>query len=609
MIDSGYDLSAPDFEELAKGNITTLLPTIIGFKNLPEINIFTPLKTIKSLRNLTNLGKGAHIVWDGLLDDYDESCPYPVDAQGKPVVAGENGRPLHTDEDPMPACHYNKYKFDDNGKRKLPEWGSCIHSNRFEGKGVPYLNFHGTSGLEIIMAIADFDLTQLLDPSNILKGLTNIQSSTNLEGEHGCANEKLKPIPRVVIPPFERSDNVELVHSEEYVKKLCEAEVAEGEINRAALEVNCPLLEQYNLFEDPKDSRSMPHEGGVPFVVNSKLFADYSTKYRVLFVPPGEKAMYKDGQDGKNPNDAIHFPIGTVIAKTFAFTNEASNTERMIETRLLIKRPGQTGKGTWIGLPYIWDEDGVARLAMGGGKFKVDWHYRDADTNELLTGKTDSYSVPNANQCITCHGNDDQVSGSVPIAPKPRNLNRAYKPESNFMQGTGQADAEAFPAVNQLQFWVDKGLLADAPKLSINDRQIATNVERLPHWNIETDGSVEERMRAYLEVNCQHCHNNRGNSSNTGYYLDHFREVVAIYGVCKVSTAVGSGACNRNHIIVPGDAERSIVTCRLEANHEEPQKMMPPIARSVSHTEAVALLKNWINNVVDKNYANGNACN
>jgi len=612
MKNSGYDLPKPELSKLAEGDITTLLPFLIGIKNLPTLDLSDLVGSLGSLGNILNLGKGAHIIWDGLLDELDDSCPYPVDAEGNPVPKDEKGKPLHTHEHPNPECYYNAYKFDNEGKRKLPQWGACFHNNTFEGKGIPYLNFHGTAGMEAAELLLDQDPSKLLE---LLPGLANFASDTKLE-EHDCEKRfgKLLPsIKRVEIPPFERSGEIEPGLDEDYVNTLCEAPVSEGEINRAALAVDCPLLKQYNLFEDEDNPRSMPHQDGVPFVVNTKLFADYSTKYRVLFLPPGEKAVYKDGQNGSAPNSTIEFPIGTVIAKTFAFTDESKGTERMIETRLLIKRPGQTGKGVWVGLPYIWDEDGVARLAMGGGKFAVEWHYRDSDSNELMSGATESYSVPNASQCITCHGNDDQPSGSAPIAPKPRNLNRVYRPESKFMGNSGQG---GFPQVNQLQDWVDRGLLTGMPELEIDARGIAKNIERLPVWNLPGDGrydahskkDVEERLRAYLEVNCQHCHNDKGAASNTGYYLDHFRNVGASYGICKKPTATGGGSCGRTRIVVPGDSEKSIVTCRIEAEHDSPQRMMPPIARSVSHAGAVALLKEWINEVVDKGYDNANFC-
>ena len=617
MRNSGYDLPPPDLQKTLAGDIESVLPTLIGLKNLPTLN--NPTELLSSLQNLANLGKGAHIIWDGLLDDLDADCPYPVDAQGNPVPADENGKPIHTNQHPNPSCHYNAYKFNDQGERKQPTWGSCIHDNELSDDSAPYLNFHGTDGLELVIGLLDQDLS-ILTPGglvDIIGGLLNFPSDTKLS-DHDCQarfGQVLAPLPRVEIPPFEPSGDYDPATSEEYIAHLCEQEVEEGEINRAALEVDCPLLSQYNLFADAEDPRSLPHEGGVPFVLNTKLFSDYATKYRVAFIPPGEQAVYRDGQDGNNLNGAIDFPVGTVIAKTFAFTDEANGSEELVETRLLIKRTSQSGKAFWAGLPYIWEqEDGkpVARFAPGGGSRAVHWHYRDANTGQVVSGETAGYSVPNANQCITCHGNDDRPSGSAPIGPKVRNLNRAYQPESTFMGTAGQA---GFPRVNQLQYWIDQGLLAGAPELELDGQGVATNIERLPRWNVPGDGGavahsaadVEQRVRAYLEVNCQHCHNDKGAASNTGYYLDHYRDVDAGYGVCKKPTATGGGSCGRQHVLVPGSSGDSIVACRLAAEND-PQRMMPPIARSVAHDEASALMNQWIDTVVDGDYTNAGSC-
>ena len=618
MKNSGYDLPPPDLEKLANGEVESVLPTLIGLKNLPELSP-NLLEVLGSLPNLLNQGKGAHIVWDGLRDDLDEDCPYPVDNNGDPVPMWDSGKPIHTNEHPNPSCHYNAYKFNENGDRILPEWGTCIHDNELNSDSAPYLNFHGTDGLELVLAIAEQDFS-ILNPAGIkgaIEGLLNIASDTDMS-EHDCQarfGKVLEPLPRVEIPPFEPSGEFDPAPSDEVVEFYCSADVADGEINREALNYNCPTLDQYNLFADAQDPRSTPNESGQPFVLNTKLFSDYSTKYRVVFVPPGEQAVYSDGQDGNNVNGSIVFPEGTVIAKTFAFTDESQGTEVPVETRLLIKRRNSQDSAVWVGLPYIWEEeDGkrVARLAMNGGTASVAWHYRDADSNTLLTGSTDGYTIPNGNQCVTCHANDDQPAGSAPIGPKPRNLNRAYKAESAFMGTSGQA---GFPAVNQIKQWKDLGILTGVPELTISNG-VATNIEHLPRWNVPGDSGetansaadIESRVRAYLEVNCQHCHNDKGAASNTGYYLDHFRDVNASYGVCKKPTATGGGSCGRQHVLVPGSAGSSIVSCRLSAE-DDPQKMMPPIARSVAHGEATALMDQWINNVVDSSYTNASACN
>lgn len=603
MKNSGYSLPAPDLQKvLVEGEVETVLPTLIGVKNIARP------------------GQGAHIVWDGLLDELDEDCPYPVDANGQPVPRKDNGKPIHTNQHPNPQCVYNAYKFDANGNRKLPEWGSCIHDNDLSSDSLAYMNFHGTRGLELLFAVVDADAGVLSwdGLQSILTGPTEFFADSDIE-QHNCEaryGSTLASLPRVTIPPFEPSGGIDPAFSEEFVKQLCEGPVEEGRINRPALAVDCPRLGQYNLFEDVEEPRSQPNEGGVPYVLNTKLFSDYATKYRVAFIPPGTKAVYVDGQGGGNVNGTIHFPVGTVLAKTFAFTDEAQRTESLVETRLLIKRMAESGKPYWAGLAYSWsisgDGDAVATLVPGGETRSVSWHYTNQQTGKLMVGATDSYAIPNANQCITCHANDDLEAGAAPIGPKPRNLNRPYRPESGFMGLQGQG---GFPQVNQLKAWADRGLLTNLPATSIDGRGIATSIERLPHWEVPGDSGatagsaedIEKRLRAYMEVNCQHCHNDKGAASNTGYYLDHYRAIDAGYGICKKPTATGGGSCGRQHVVVPGAPSDSIVSCRLE-EATDPQRKMPPIAKSVTHQEAVQLLDTWIGTVVDSGYENAGAC-
>src|SRR3546814_2531320 len=69
--------------------------------------------------------RGAHILWDGLLDVNDPDCPYPKDANGEDVPRDARGKPILNNEVPDPSCHYNQYKFDqskDDKPRIVPDW-------------------------------------------------------------------------------------------------------------------------------------------------------------------------------------------------------------------------------------------------------------------------------------------------------------------------------------------------------------------------------------------------------------------------------------------------------------------------------------------------------
>ncbi len=615
MTHSGYDLPPPDLQKTLAGDIESVLPTLIGLKNLPTLNdprsCFPASRIWPTwVRARTSSGTACATTWTRIAP----TRWTPRAARCPATTTASRFTPTST---PIRPATTTPTSSTTRASASCPP-GAPVSMTTSCPTTAPLseLPWHRRSGAGHGPARPG-----PLDPDSGRPGghhrrLVELPSDTRLE-DHDCQarfGRVLEPLPRVEIPPFEPSGDHDPATTEEYTNHLCEQEVAEGEINRAALEVDCPRLEQYNLFADADDPRSLPHEGGVPFVLNTKLFSDYATKYRVAFIPPGEQAVYRDGQDGNNVNGTIDFPVGTVIAKTFAFTDEANGGEELVETRLLIKRTSQSGKAFWAGLPYIWEQqDGemVARFAPGGGSRAVHWHYRDANTGQVVSGETAGYSVPNANQCITCHGNDDRPGAAPHRAQAPQ-------PEPRLPAGKqlhGHRRPGRLPRVNQLQYWIDQGLLAGAPDLELDGQGVATNIERLPRWNVPGDGGasahsaadVEQRVRAYLEVNCQHCHNDKGAASNTGYYLDHYRAVDAGYGICKKPTATGGGSCGRQHVVVPGSSADSIVACRLAAEND-PQRMMPPIARSVAHNEASALMNQWIDTVVDGDYTNAGGC-
>jgi hypothetical protein len=52
----------------------------------------------------------------------------------------------------------------------------------------------------------------------------------------------------------------------------------------------------------------------------------------------------------------------------------------------------------------------------------------------------------------------------------------------------------------------------------------------------------------------------------------------------------------------------SIVPYRMGPEAVELAAKMPPLARSVVHDEAVALINQWIDQVIDSSYENADAC-
>ena len=100
-------------------------------------------------------------------------------------------------------------------------------------------------------------------------------------------------------------------------------------------------LSQYALFVGDAAAQE-PAPGVIPYDLNSALFSDYADKLRFINLPAGTHATYRD-------DDVFDFPVGTVIAKTFAFPHDArapSQGRRLIETRILNREPESL-----VGLP------------------------------------------------------------------------------------------------------------------------------------------------------------------------------------------------------------------------------------------------------------------
>jgi uncharacterized repeat protein (TIGR03806 family) len=323
-----------------------------------------------------------------------------------------------------------------------------------------------------------------------------------------------------------------------------------GGINWGAVEYNCPNLSDWGLF--PNGPLGDPAAGGVPFDLINSLHSDYALKRRVAFVPPGEMASYR-------PNDPMDFPDDTIIAKTFYY-EQPGNAQRIVETRLLIRR-----SYGWEGLPYIWNgAETEAALALGGGIETLTLLDRDGDPH------TTDYEIPGAADCGSCHFG---TGGDLPIGPKARNLNH------DFDYGGGLVE-------NQLLHWELAGILQGSPG--------AGAAPRAADAFVPASGTLDERARAYLDVNCMHCHNPLGRAGFTGMWLEPDRPFGPETGKCKTPVAAGSASLGLEYDIVPGDADMSILVKRLDS--VAPSIKMPELAKSIVHDEGVALITDWVDN-------------
>ena len=344
-----------------------------------------------------------------------------------------------------------------------------------------------------------------------------------------------------------------------------------------------------------EDGRLSLAPGVQPYALNTPLFSDYAHKLRTLWLPAGKQAQY-------DPHGVFAFPVGTVITKTFYYPRTAGGDAtqvqftgqavagaatgqlnlhelRLVETRVLVRR-----ESGWIALPYVWNAaqtdavltragDAVAlagtRIDAGAGS-GVDAGIGSgakADKQQPFT-----YLVPDANQCASCHATDARQSALSPIGLAARHLNRQH----DYLDGPE----------NQLARFSRLGWLSGAPAPEA--------APRAADWQDPTQ-PLAARARAYLDINCSHCHHAHGPADTSALRLDATAEPGPTMGLCKPPVAAGQGTGDHRFGIVPGHPEDSILVYRMRS--EDPGAMMPELGRAVVHAEGVALVSAWISSL------------
>ncbi|WP_396212228.1 hypothetical protein [Flavobacterium sp.] len=314
-----------------------------------------------------------------------------------------------------------------------------------------------------------------------------------------------------------------------------------------------PKLSDYKFFQGSIKDQN-PSYGVIPYEPTSELFTDYAEKNRFLWMPEGTKASYS------SDSESLNLPIGAALIKTFYYNNvQPSNTTKIIETRVMIRK--STG---WIFAEYVWnDEQTEATLQNSGSSIPISWK----DINSII--QTIDYQIPDLNQCLTCHSNNQVVT---PIGIKPQSLN------SNFSYADGTK--------NQLQKLIDFGYL---------ENNLPSNIVSVVNYN-DTSKSLDLRVRSYFDINCAHCHQDGGNAAYVPQLRLSFNETanLAKMGVC-VSALTEFPGFPRGKLVNPGNIAESYIYFSM--NTDLSLNRMPRIGRTIVHQEGIQLVEQWINSL------------
>ncbi|MDQ0640005.1 putative repeat protein (TIGR03806 family) [Pedobacter sp. W3I1] len=284
------------------------------------------------------------------------------------------------------------------------------------------------------------------------------------------------------------------------------------------------MLSAYGLFRG--EIASLEPAAGVEILdLGSTLFTDYAEKQRLIRLPKG-KRMRATG------NSLPEFPEGTIIAKTFYYSYAKEKRRRLIETRLLILQ-----NGLWNAATYQWDtaqKDAI--LLEKGAIVPVSYQGKDGIFRQI------NYQIPSQKDCGSCHRSDNQL---IPIGPTIRNLNIEV-----IRNGKSQS---------QLVYLHEKGLL---------DYKDKGRFGTIPNFH-DVSLPTEPRARAYMAMNCAHCHRPTGMAGRKSLNLD--------FATSYKNTGI---PFNKQNII-----ER---TAAMGAYH------MPKMGTTVIDTAGVALIRRYI---------------
>jgi uncharacterized repeat protein (TIGR03806 family) len=318
------------------------------------------------------------------------------------------------------------------------------------------------------------------------------------------------------------------------------------------------LLSQTGVFTNL--ATLSPRAGLIPFEVNSPLWSDGAVKQRWIAVPNNGAPYDANEQVSFASTGEWSFPNGTVLVKHFELpVNQTNaNVRKRLETRFLVRGTN----GSYYGVTYKWRADNSDADLLTTSL---------SESIPIITPsgtRTQTWYYPSQQECLSCH---TLSAGSV-LGVKTRQLN------GNFSYpATGRTD-------NQLRTWNHLGLLNPA----INEADIA-NYDRLVAVS-NISASLEHRARSYLDANCAQCHRPQGVPAN---FDARFDTLLADQNIVNgpVNNTLGiTGAME----VAPGSLSQSIMYLRLNTNGSI---KMPPLARNLVDSNAVAVLASWINSM------------
>ncbi len=317
-------------------------------------------------------------------------------------------------------------------------------------------------------------------------------------------------------------------------------------LDRAPAEKPEPIpatLSATGLFSETASLEPAP--GVHSYEINAEAWADGADVIRHFAVPAGDEGIF--ARAGENQRKSWRMPDGAAFARTIRRKIDEADESVRIETQVMHKDHGE-----WKFLTYRWRKDqGDADLVPETG-----------ETQPCQVGEqTLSHRFPSRAECAACHTQRSFFA----LAFSTEQLDRG----------------------DQIERFLELGLF---------QRGQAPRPEQFPALADPYDSALalDARARAYLHVNCAHCHRETGLGGRAQFELLHWLGL-AETGAVNARPLVGlPGIGEKGRVIAPGDPDLSELVRRMAIRGPN---QMPLIGSDRIDENGLALIREWISSL------------
>ena len=331
---------------------------------------------------------------------------------------------------------------------------------------------------------------------------------------------------------------------------------------RAGEKANFPRkLSDSGLFASTAEQ--MPATGVLPYEINAKHWADYTTSERWMAVPGSDPVEI-------NEKGVWLFPDGTVLSKTVSIEMEQGvpSSARRLETQVLHREAD-----AWLAYTYRWNAaqtDAELVDAIGANE---ELSIVDADAPGGIREQT--YRFASRAECQLCHNAWVEARSTMlgvqtasPLGVTNLQLNRLIHGSTGTQ--------------NQLTSLAAAGWISGA---------VPEQPDEAPRLTDPRDATadLDARTRSYLHVNCSRCHQVQAGGTATINLLHDIP--LGDAKLVDVRPSQGTFGLSDAQLVSSGDPLSSVLLYRIAKTGGG---RMPRVGSQMVDEDAVAMVADWI---------------